>query len=147
MFSFAAIAFVASIGTFVVLLMLVSYEQRRGQRLVGVSLRHWCDVQVDKVGVWLLTCLNHFVKYVVQLNWYYSIHSVLRMMLRVMVRFYTYFENVFERNRLRTKRLRAEKRTIGALNHLHKMAEHKEDTALTPKQKQKLRHKKLEEKH
>jgi hypothetical protein len=61
--------------------------------------------------------------------------------------FYASFEKIFERNRNRTKKLRMEKRQLNSINHLSQMADHKVDTALTPAQKKKLRHKKLEEKH
>ena len=90
---------------------------------------------------------NHFVRYVVQLNWYYSIHSVLKTILIAIQAFYSSFEKMFERNRSRAKKLRMEKRQLTSISHLSQMADHKADTALTPAQKKKLRHKKLEEKH
>lgn len=143
----AAITCIASLVALISLLTLVAKERRSGRRFFASRFRGWLDVLVDKFESGLIKSCEHFVKYIVQLNWYYSIHSVLRTILRVMVRFYTYFEVLFERNRERTKRLRSEKRQLNELNHLRQMAEYKEDTALTPLQKKKLRHKKLEEKH
>jgi hypothetical protein len=136
-----------SILAFILLLTVIHKERRRGRRFFASRLRAWLDIYVDKVGHWTVVSWDHFIKYILQLHWYYSIHSVLKTILRVIMTFYEYFENVFEKNRKRTKQLRAEKRQLGELNHLQKMAEHKEDTALTPVQKRKLRHKKLEEKH
>lgn len=132
---------------FIILCAGIQKERRRGRRFFATSLRNWLDEKIDKLGRWVIMSWDHFVKYIVQLNWYYSIHSVLKGILRVIVKFYTYFENVFEVNRSRTKQLRAEKRQLSKMNHLRQMAEHKEDVALSPAQKQKLRKKKLEEKH
>ncbi|MFT7644601.1 MAG: hypothetical protein ACI9BF_000250 [Candidatus Paceibacteria bacterium] len=136
-----------SVVTFIILLIVTQKERRRGRRFFAARARAWLDIYADKIGRWAFVSWDHFIKYILQLHWYYSIHSVLRTILRVITVFYEYFENVFEKNRRRTKQLRAEKRQLGELNHLQKVAEHKEDTALTPVQKRKLRHKKLEEKH
>lgn len=147
MISSAATIFGVSIFVFIILLMVVKKERRRGRRFFASRIRSWLDIRADKAGNWVVVSWDHFVKYIVQLHWYYSIHSVLRGILRLITAFYSYFENIFERNRKRAKQLRAEKRELGELNHLQQVAEHKEDTALTPAQKRKLRHKKLEEKH
>jgi hypothetical protein len=147
MISGAVAALVVSIFVFISLLLVVQKERRRGRRFFAAGLRAWLDGQVDRIGMWVVRGWDHFVKYIVQLNWYYSIHSVLRTMLRVIVAVYTQFENVFERNRARTKKLRAEKRQLSELNHLRQMAEHKQDTTLTPAQQRKLRKQKLEERH
>lgn len=88
--------------------------------------------------------VTHFMRYMVQLNWYYSIHSVLRTILRSLVAAYTFFENIFERNRKRTKELRAEKKQLSEQNHLRQMADHRESTALTPAEQRRLRKKTLE---
>ena len=147
MITSATITFAVSIFVFIVLLMGVSKERRLGRRFFADSARSWLDDKADRVGKWLVKSWDHFIKYIVQLNWYYSIHSVLKAILKVIVKFYTYFENVFERNRSRTKQLLAEKRQLGEMSHLQQVAEHKEGVALTPAEKRKLRKKKLEEKH
>jgi hypothetical protein len=123
---------------------LVHKERRQGRRFFGIKLRDRLDSFVEETGEKISKGWEHFSKYIVQLNWYYSIHSVLKAMLRVIVAFYTYFENIFEQNRERTKQLRAEKRQLNESNHLKQMTSHKEDTALTPAQKKKLSHKNLE---
>jgi len=147
MISSAATVFGVSVFVFLILLVVVQKERQRSRRFFAGKIRSWLDTRADRVGKWIVDSWDHFIKYILQLHWYYSIHSVLRAILQVIRAFYAYFESVFERNRKRTKRLRAEKRQLGELNHLQQMAEHKEDTALTPTQKRKLRHKKLEEKH
>lgn len=143
----AAIACITSIVVLFALLVIVKAESRRGERFFATSFRSWLDKRVDIIGGWLLKSFEHFIKYILQLHWYYSIHSVLRTLLQVLVKFYTFFENLFERNRARAKKLRSEKKKLKTENHLSKIAEHREETELTPTQKQKLRHKKLEGKH
>ncbi|MCA9362537.1 hypothetical protein KC906_04130 [Candidatus Kaiserbacteria bacterium] len=141
----ALTALAVSLGTFVVLVGVTVQERRRGRRFFAGSVRQWCDAKADRLERGTTESIDHFVKYMVQLNWYYSIHSVLRTFLRAIVAVYTYFEHVFERNRERTKQLRNEKRKLSELNHLRQMTKHKEETALTPAEQRKLRKKKLEE--
>jgi hypothetical protein len=140
----ALTVFVASFVLGIVLLVVVYKERRRDRRFFAAGFRNWLDTEVDKIGNSILNNWEHFSKYIIQLNWYYSIHSVLKTVLKMIVTFYTYFENLFERNRSRTKQLRAEKRQLGEYNHLQQMTEHKEETALTPAQKKKLKQKKLD---
>jgi hypothetical protein len=144
----SAVTFLAmSIGVFTLMLIVVQIERRKCKRLFAARVRGGLDKVIRAFEIWLIRTWNHFVRYVVQLNWYYSIHSVLKTLLLTIQMFYASFEKIFERNRNRTKKLRMEKRQLNSINHLSQMADHKVDTALTPAQKKKLRHKKLEEKH
>lgn len=147
MISTVVTALTISIVVFIILLVGIQKERRRGRRYFADSSRSWLDKRVEGLERGIVDKCRHFIKYIVQLHWYYSIHSLLRTVLHVITAFYAYFEKVFERNRSRTKKLRAEKRKIGETSHLGQVAEHKEETALTSVQKTKLRHKKLEEKH
>lgn len=144
MITTALTAFLVSIVFFAVLVTLTQQERRRGRRFFAAGIRSSLDILVTRSEQRLVRSSDHFMRYIVQLSWYYSIHSVLRTFLRGLVAMYTYFENVFERNRQRTKELRAEKRQLNELNHLRQMADHKADTALTPAEQQKLRKKTLE---
>ncbi|MCA9360008.1 hypothetical protein H6781_00325 [Candidatus Nomurabacteria bacterium] len=139
--------FLVSIFVGTLLVVIVRKERRRGRRFFASSVRDWLDAKVQGGSDILLKSWEHFSKYIVQLSWYYSIHSVLRTLLRMIVAVYTYFENAFELNRNRTKQLRAEKRQLNELNHLHQMTAHKQETALSPAEQKKLRQKKLDEKH
>ena len=134
----ALTAFLISLSVFIVLLGLFRQEQRRGRRLVAARARAALDRSVESVTARITKSVTHFVRYIVQLSWYYSIHSVLRTLLRGIVTAYEYLESIFERNRERAKQLRAEKRQLAELNHLRQMAAHRADTALTPKEQQKL---------
>ena len=144
MFTTAVTAFAVSLFTFLVLAIMTRQERRRGRRFFAAAVREWLDMIVERVANWWGRSWDHFAKYWVQLNWYYGIHGLLRAFLRGIVKIYTYFENMFERNRVRAKQLRKEKREIDELNHLRQMAVHKEETALTPAQQRKLRKKQLE---
>lgn len=147
MMTIAATAFTISIFVLIVLIALINKERSRRQRFFAKGLRSWLDNKVDDCGKWKNESYDHFVKYVLQLNWYYSLHSLLKAVLKVIVTFYTYFENIFENNRQKAKQLRIEKKQLGEKNHLHHMADHKEDTTLTPAQKKKLSQKELEGKY
>ena len=140
----ALTAFLASIVFFVVLVVMTQQERRRSRRFFAADLRSWIDILVLRVEQRTVRSFNHFMRYMVQLSWYYSIHSVLRTILKALIAAYTYFEDLFERNRQRAKELRAEKRQLSELNHLRQMADHRVDTALTPKQQKKLKDETLE---
>ena len=143
MITTATITLVVSSLVFLVLTLLVHKERRRGRRFFAVRLRSWLDIKVSAGSELLLRGWEHFNKYIVQLNWYYSIHSVLKTLLRTLVAFYTYFESIFENNRKRTKQLRAEKRELSEFNHLQQMSDHRKETALTSSQQKRLKDKKL----
>lgn len=144
MVSTALTTFLLCSFALVLLLVVTSKERRTGRRFFAVGLRSWLDGVVEIIGARIMQSVTHFMRYMVQLNWYYSIHSVLRTVLRGLVAVYTFFEHLFERNRKRTKELRAEKRQLSELNHLRQMADHRENTALTPAEQRRLRKKTLE---
>jgi hypothetical protein len=136
-----------SIGFFSLMLIVVHLEKSRGKRFFASNARTWLDKTVLSFEQKITSNWSHFIRYIVQLHWYYSIHSVLKAILHAMQFCYFSFEKIFERNRARAKKLRAERREINLMSHLGQVAEHKEETSLTDAQKRKLRHKKLEEKH
>lgn len=143
MFS-AGTLFTISASLFGVVALITQMEQARGRRFFLSKFRDWCDrvfaIIYDSVSNWLQRVLRHTIK----LSWYYSIHSMLKALLTVLVRLYDRLELVFVNNRERTKVLRAEKRSsLTPKNHLTVISEHKASSALTPGQKKKLRAKKL----
>jgi hypothetical protein len=134
------------VGTvsFILFASIIQAEQRRGKRFLLVGFRSWLDKIISAAERWMSGTSKHFIRYVVQLSWYYSLHSLLRTVLHVIVASYEYFEKIFERNRLRTKELRAEKFGAGTANHLREMAVHKEETALSQVQQNKRKKAHLE---
>ncbi len=131
---------------FVVVAVLVRAEEVRGRRIILASLRDSIDKTLHRFHLWLESTWSHFMKYVVQLGWYYSIHSLLRAILSVLVSIYTYVEAVFERNREKTKHLRRERKQKQQ-THFSQIADHKADVALTPKEQTDLLHDKLHHDH
>lgn len=147
MTSIALMTFFGSLFIFCVLFLLVRAEQKRGKRFFLTGFRSWLDRVVFKIEASIAGKIDHFVRYILQLHWYYSIHSILRGLLQLLVAVYTYFEKLFEKNRRRTKALRKERNEKKSATHLDHIAEHKAETALTPAQQRKLRKKKLEERN
>ncbi|MBP6881740.1 MAG: hypothetical protein KBC35_03885 [Candidatus Pacebacteria bacterium] len=144
MITTALTAFAVSSVLLAVLVGVTQQERRRGRRFFAPGLRSWLDRVVTRSELSITRNTDHFVRYMVQLSWYYSMHKILRTVLRGLIAVYTYFEDKFERNRERAKELRAEKRQLHELNHLRQMAAHKVDTALTSTEQQKLRKDTLE---
>jgi hypothetical protein len=127
--------------------VVVRVEEARGKRLLLGGVRQVLDAKIFSLGRWCDGVWHHFVRYIVQLGWYYSIHSLLRTILQVLVSVYTYIENIFERNREKTKVLRRERKQKTRQTHLTQIAEHKAEVALTPSEQAALRQQKLEEDH
>jgi hypothetical protein len=146
--SLAAIVFFVSAVAFVGYALLVALEERNARRLVGGHLRERLDAHIEYIGHRFETHWKHLSRYVLQLGWYYSVHSILRTILEALVSVYNLIEGIFERNRLRTKELRKEfKRQLHKKNHLAHIKDHKEETALSKEAQEALKTRKLEEDH
>lgn len=140
------IVFATSAILFVALVVFVKAEQRKGRRILFGRTRSKFDISLVKFNLWQKRQWEHFLRYILQLGWYYSVHSFLRTTMKLLVAVYDYIETHFERNRLRARDLRAEKRKK-VDTHFSAVAEHKAEVALTPKQQSELKERKLEEKH
>lgn len=147
MLTTAIITFVTFLVLFVVMAVVVRVENLRGRRLILSTGRAFLDRKILSMLTWFDDVWHHFMRYIVQLGWYYSIHSLLRTVLRVLVSVYTYIEHIFERNREKTKMLRRERKQKVRQNHFTQIADHKADMALSPAEQATLRQQKLEEDH
>jgi hypothetical protein len=146
--SIAAIIFFVSTVAFTGYALLVILEERNTRRLVGGYFRDRLDIRIEKMGHQFDHHVKHVSKYLLQLGWYYGVHSVLRTILAALVSAYTYIEGIFERNRSRTKELRKEFRIqLSKKTHLNHIAEHRVETALTKEQQETLKTRKLEQDH
>ena len=139
--------FITASALLVMMILITSFERSRGRRMVATGLRNWLDVQVSAGEGRVASTWHHFVRYVLQLGWYYSLHKLLQGALKTLVKAYEYIEGVFERNHHRARILRAEKLEKKSDNHLTKMAEHKAEVGLSPDEQARLRAEKLEERH
>ncbi len=132
---------------------VVGREVARGERMVLAQFRSRLDRGVERTRGGLRSVIHYLDRHVIKLSWYYSLHSFLQAALRVVVSLYDYLEQRFHLNRQRARVIRAERRAmrrgkevtpVVADPHLTSIAEHKAEMALTDKQKQKLKTKKLE---
>ncbi|MEN9920573.1 MAG: hypothetical protein RL538_466 [Candidatus Parcubacteria bacterium] len=146
MLTTAIATFVTFLVLFVVVAVVVRVETVKGRRILLSFARTTLDNQLHRFHLWLSGVWNHFVRYVVQLGWYYSIHSLLRTLLKVLVSVYTYIEDIFERNREKTKLLRRERKQKQQ-THFSKIADHKAEVALSKEEQEALMTRKLEQDH
>jgi hypothetical protein len=141
------IIFASSIILFAAYAVMVRVEHIHARRLVGTRLRNSLDIKITRVEEKWGNNWKHLSRYMLQLGWYYSIHSLLRTVLQVLVSVYTYIEHVFEKNRVRTKQLRKELKKHVAQSHLTHMAHHKEKTAMSNQEQTEMRARTLENDH
>ena len=135
----------STILLFVLYVVLVRAEQRRGARYGITRVRSWGDVYLGRVEHGLVSGWRHFTRYVLQLHWHYWIHYCYRSVLLSLQAMYSWFEQRFEKNRAVAKSLRAEKRRAQASDtHLGEVVAHKVATTLTPAQKRALKKKSIE---
>ena len=143
----ASIIFISSIAVFTAFAGLVRAERKNARRLVGGRFRDSLDVHIFRIEQRWTNNWKHLSRYILQLGWYYSIHSLLSTVLRVLVSVYNRIEHIFERNRARTKELRKELKKHVQQSHLSQIAHHQEKTALSSEEKTQLRKDKLEQDH
>lgn len=143
----AGIIFLASVVVFGSVAFVVRTEESRSRRFALGRVRASLDIGIIRFEERFARKWRHMSRYIVQLGWYYSIHSLLSGIMRVLVSIYDRIEQVFENNRTRTKELRREFKHHRTHSHLTAIAEHRETTALTADEQVALRHKKLTEDH
>lgn len=122
-------------------------EERNARRFIGGHFRDALDQKIERTAHRFETHWKHVSRYVLQLGWYYSIHSLLRTILTILVSVYDKIERIFEHNRSRTKELRKEFKKQLEKTHLTHMAEHKVKTSLSPEEQKELKTRKLEQDH
>ncbi len=122
----------------------MAIERRRRERVFLSEFR----TRLDKLVVYLDREIRaryaRVLKRSLKLSWYYSLHTMLRAVMGVLVHSYDRLELVVIKNRARAKQVRAESRVASTTNHLTEIEKHKQETALTTRQKKKLRAEKLE---
>ncbi|HEY0964324.1 MAG TPA: hypothetical protein VGE31_00835 [Candidatus Paceibacterota bacterium] len=141
----ALMTFTIATVLFLAVAIVVQVERVRMRRLFLAGARGWLDRKVAESALRFSDRWHHFSQYIVKLGWYYSLHSLLRTVLAILVSIYNYFEDIFEKNRSRTKQLRQERKRKIKRSHLTEIADHKVETALTPAQQTELRRQKLED--
>lgn len=112
-----------------VALVVISKEQKQGERLFLIRFRGWLDRVCESVS----RNVKSFV-HVIGISIMYLVHHFRAMLAKA----------IAPRPR-RAKKQRDRLQFEKTDNHLSSMHDHKSDTALTPAQKKKLRNQKLEE--
>lgn len=140
----ALTVFLTSLSLFILVALMVGREEKRGQRFFLVRVRTKLDDTLETVFRKVSLVWDHFAKYLLQLGWYYSLHSLLRALLRLVVAMYEYLERKFERNRLKAKNLKHRRNQVSE-GHLSEVAAHKAEVALSPEEEEELKERKLSE--
>ncbi len=133
-----------SASLFLLVASVTHFERVSGHRFFLSEFRSWCDKTFETIYILVRDKVRRVVRHTIKLSWYYSIHSMLKAIMTILVKMYDSLELVFVNNRERTKALRAEKRSsLTPKSHLTMISEHKASSALTPGQKKKLKAQKL----
>lgn len=143
----ATAIFITSTILFFVIALVVQVEERTARRFIGGQFRDKIDVRLGQLIHRFDTHWKHLSKYILQLGWYYSIHSLLRTVLTILVSVYDRIERIFEHNRSRTKQLRKELKRQLEKTHLTHIAEHKAKVSLSKEEQERLKTEKLEQNH
>jgi hypothetical protein len=134
--STALIILIASVLTLVFTAGVFRIEDaRNGKLLFAVRLRGFFDAVVTKVVGKLSKVETYLGKGFVRLMLHYFAHGILRRVLSFVSSTQKKLEHLLRRNKQVAKEIRTKKEKT----HLDKIAEHKEETALTEAQKKKMR--------
>jgi hypothetical protein len=141
---YAGYLFVISSVLFIAMTLVITLENKSNRRFVLTSTRDRLDSGILYVNAVIRAKYALILKRSLKLSWYYSLHTMLKAVMGLLVHSYDRLEQVVINNRARAKKVRAESRVLLQDNHLAEIEKHKQDTALTSKQKKKLRAEKLE---
>ena len=136
--------FVLCITVFLLYAFLVSFENRRGKRVILSGLRGFFDLVLVKISTFIKYWLNYIGRHIIKLSWYYSIHRFLQLVMTVLVKTYDRLEVLFMHNRDRARVIKVERKKMKNGNHLNQVADHKEAVSLSESEKKKLLARKLE---
>ncbi len=123
-----------SLALLIVWTIVTSLETKRGGRIFASHLRNFLDSMFERIIARLSRWYVYITRHKVKLSWYYSIHAVLVATMAFLATIYHKIEKVVISNRAKAKEIRKEKHSL-TKSHLTKIAEHKESTQLTPKEK------------
>ena len=140
----AGYIFFASIGTFFVLAIFLTVENRLRRRVFLSGLRNWLDDVTEKVLSFFGFHIRYLARYILKLSWYYSLHKFLRFSLTFLVKTYDWLESIFINNKNRARVIKQEKKRLKQRNVFGAVAEHKRETSFSEVDKKKFLKEKLE---
>jgi cell division protein FtsB len=133
---FTALTYVG--GSVTVLLLLTAIyiiEDSKGRRIILPRIRGWFDAVCRWFLLQASLFFSFFSKGFVRVLLHYGVHSILNRLLATLRKLEKKVEELVRRNRTVVKNIRK----VHTKSHLDEIAEHKEETALSPGQKKKLR--------
>jgi hypothetical protein len=131
-----ALTYVA--GSFITLLVLTCIyviEDIKGKRVFLLSFRTKLDAFLALLLVKIEKFMYSFTNGFMRLMLHYGAHSILKRVLAVIRKLEVKVEDLVRRNRSIAKDIRS---SLRPKNHLDAIAEHKEEVALTEKEKEAL---------
>jgi len=140
----ALLVTITSLILFFLLSCLFLFEEKIEHRLFLAQKRLLLDTEIMKFMAFVHHRTIFFGRHVITLSWYYSLHTLLKLVLRFLAGLYFGVEKILQHNRLRTKALRREKQqSVQVDNHLILIAEHQSETALTEREKTRIKNRAL----
>jgi hypothetical protein len=133
-----ALPFLTLLGSTIALVIVTGvfrFEDGQGKVLVLTGMRASLNRLIEKVFSPLSRWHPYMGRGFFRLIMHYMLHSVLRRVLRLLRRIESSLETLIRQNRQVAKAIDAEKRQT----HLTAIADHKLETALSPREKQRRR--------
>lgn len=127
---------------FVTLAWISTLEMRANKRFFLSYLRNAADHLIHDLAIKVHSFFVYLGKYVITLSWYYSLHTLLRLLLKFLAGTYYMLENILHRNRDKARKIRQEKKNK-TKSHLEVIADHRASNQLTVQQKKKLKDKSI----
>jgi len=135
-----SIGITAILGTlFLLYSSVLWWEEKRNNRLFFGGLRSRLDYGIVLLSKRISSTFQILLKRTVTLSWYYSLHALLRLLLRFIAGLYFAVEQMFINNRNKARQIRRTQNN----SHLAALSEHQKETALTEKEKKKRKDKAL----
>lgn len=130
-----ALTYVAGSVIFLSLLTFVYViEDIKGERVFLIGVRSGLDKLLAAIVAKILSITSFFGNSFVRLLLHYGVHSILKRILATLRRLEKKVEDLVRQNRQVAKGIQIAK----TRTHLDAIAEHKEEVALTPKEKAKM---------
>jgi len=122
-----------SIGVFLLLSLLYSIEDKKGDRVILKGFRALLDGVFLAILARLFSLMAFFTHGFMRLLLHYSAHKILKRIQTTLQRLEQKIEALVRHNRRIAKTIKEEAKEK---NHLHAIAEHKEEVALSEKEKE-----------
>lgn len=124
-----------SVALLLALVIFYNFEDARGNRVIFRRLRAFLDDVIVFVGRTFLLILNWFRKSFIRLLFHYGAYRLLKRILRLVRTCEHKIEQMLRQNKRAAREISGER----TRNHLDEIADHKEASALSDRQREKMR--------